>query len=178
MADEVFTLEWRQVDREAGEVRLHPGTTKTGHGRVVYFSPELKALFDAQWQEHERLKKEGRIVPHVFHRNGRAIKSIRIAWQNACRDAGCPGRIPHDFRRTAARNLVRLGLSETVAMGITGHKTRSVFERYNVRSDRDLRAAALVMDGALPGASKASCYTLATLAGQQGRRTKRSARVS
>jgi Phage integrase, N-terminal SAM-like domain len=61
--------------------------------------------------------------------------------------AGCPGRIPHDFRRTAVRNLVRAGVTERVAMQLTGHKTRSVFERYNIVSPGELRDAAQRLDG-------------------------------
>ena len=68
------------------------------------------------------------------------------AWRKARTDAGCPGRIPHDFRRTAVRNLVRAAVPERVAMLLTGHKTRAVFERYNIVSPGDLRDAARRLD--------------------------------
>ena len=57
-----------------------------------------------------------------------------------------PGRIPHDFRRTAVPELVRAGVPDAVAMRLTGHLTRSVFERYNVVSDADLTTAAARLD--------------------------------
>jgi integrase len=93
------------------------------------------------------LKADGVICPWVFNRSNRNVKGKRIttfikAFRAACTKAGCPGRIPHDLRRTAVRNLVRAGGPERVAMQMTGHKTRSVFERYNIVSECDLVEAA------------------------------------
>jgi integrase len=158
---EVTALEWRQVDFKAGEVRLEPGTTKNDDGRVFPMTVALRELLEEQDQARDRLKKAGTIGPWVFFqlRGKRGSRTARRAsqtprpigafpktWDAACRAAGCPGRIPHDFRRTAVRNLVRAGIPERVAMMMTGHKTRSVFERYNIVSSGDLRDAAKKLD--------------------------------
>lgn len=79
------------------------------------------------------------------------IKDFRGAWKTACDAAGCPGRIPHDFRRTAIRNMTRWGVQEQVAMMLSGHKTRSVFQRYNIVNEEDLRQAAAKLSGAANG---------------------------
>jgi integrase len=140
---EVITLEWRQVDLTEGSVRLDPGTTKNGEGRVAYCSPDLLAVLRAQKTATRELEREkGIIIPRVFHRNGKRILRFLASWQTACRKAGVPGKFFHDLRRTAVRNMVRAGIPERVAMQISGHRTRSVFERYNITSDGDLRDAA------------------------------------
>jgi len=74
-------------------------------------------------------------------RQGQYIKTFWKRRKTAAAAAGCPGRIPHDFRRTAVRTLNRAGVPETVAMKITGHKTRSVFDRYDITSEEDLAEA-------------------------------------
>jgi integrase len=153
---EVVSLEWRQVDLDGGEVRLDPGTTKNREGRVFPLTSELRTLLEAQGAVRDALRRDGRMVPLVFHRDGKRIESFLRAWHTACRKAGCPGRIPHDLRRTAVRNLVRAGIPERVAMKLTGHKTRSVFERYNIVSDGDFKEAARKLDATTPSEAQSS----------------------
>jgi len=98
-------------------------------------------------------------VPWVFFRmvaNGRGgplrpkpITSFIKAFKTACRKAGCPGRIPHDLRRTAVRNLERAGIPRSVAMKLTGHKTESVYRRYAIADERDFQVAVERLDAAL-----------------------------
>ena len=70
------------------------------------------------------------------------MKSFWKAWKTACKAAGAPGRIPHDFRRTAVRNLERAGVPRSVAMKMVGHKTEAIYRRYAIVSDSDLALAA------------------------------------
>jgi integrase len=140
---EVLPLQWRQVDFQAGTVRLEPGTTKNKDGRTFYLTPELRACLEAQRAATEALQRQtGRIIPWVFHREGTPMKSFWKAWKTACKAAGAPGRIPHDFRRTAVRNLERAGVPRSVAMKMVGHKTEAIYRRYAIVSDADLQDAA------------------------------------
>jgi len=139
---EILTRQWRHVDFAAGWLRLEPGETKNGEGRQFPLTPELQAVLDRQ---HERTRAQervaGRIIPWVFHRGGEPIKSFRRAWLTACKLAGVPGRIPHDFRRTAARNLERAGVARSAAMKMVGHRTESIYRRYAIAEEGMLREA-------------------------------------
>lgn len=157
MQSEVLSLEKRQVDLTAGTLRLDPGATKNEEGRLVYLTPELKAQFTAQVERVNALERQSdRIIPFLFPHlsgryKGRRIKDFTRAWKTACRKAGCPGMLRHDFRRTAVRNMVNLGVPERVAMTVTGHRTRSVFDRYHIVSPGDLQAVARRLAGTTTG---------------------------
>ena len=117
---------------------------KNGEGRTCVTTPELRACLESQRADTDALqKKTDRLIPYVFHHNGEPIRDFRTAWKTVCTSAGLPGRIPHDFRRTAVRNLERAGVSRSVAMKMTGHKTEAVYRRYAIVSEQDLREAAV-----------------------------------
>jgi integrase len=93
LKSEVLKLEWRQVDFDAGEVRLDAGQTKNGEGRVFPMTRELRALLKKREAIADDMKQKGRIMRYVFHRaNGKPIRSFRKQWAKACIAAGCPGR--------------------------------------------------------------------------------------
>lgn len=138
---EVLGLEWRNVDLAAGIVRLEPGMTKSGRGRVfpVGAHPDLaRLLTDQQEAARERQRATGRVLRWVFHREGEPILDMDDAWRSAVRRAGLPGRLFHDLRRSAALNLRRLGLSESDIMEMCGWETRAMFQRYAIRDERGL----------------------------------------
>ena len=147
--DEVLSLQWKQVDRRTQQLRLF--RSKSGSRVISYrMMPALAAVIETAWQEHEALKAEGKIIPHVFHDHGEPLcqlngregmrwtSPVRRAWNAARKATGLLEKMPHDFRRTAARNLILAGVSESRAMKITGHKTASVFKRYDIVNTQDV----------------------------------------
>jgi integrase len=155
---EAARLRWANVSFAAGEVRLDPGTTKTGEGRVFPFTADLRTLLELRRAvTREREREIGRSVPYVFTRpKGQPINSFNKAWATACRGAGVPGRVLHDFRRTAVRNLVRAGVSERVAMQMVGWKSRQMLDRYHIIGTAELIDAARKLDVARSQHSPAS----------------------
>ena len=147
---EVLPLRWLQVDLPGGFVRLEPGTTKNSEGRAFPLIPELRTLLERRQTITRRCERaQGRIIAHVFHRYGKPIKSLRRAWRTACKHAGRPGLLLHDLRRSAVRNLERAGISRSVAMKLTGHKTEAVYRRYAIVAESDLREAGTKLAAAL-----------------------------
>lgn len=154
MQSEVLTLALSQIDLSAGTMRINPGGSKTGEGRIVYLSSEVKKLLEEQIERVRTLSRTmGRVIPYLFPHlpkgrfQGERIRDFRKSWATACKAVGLSGMLRYDLRRTAARNLIRSGVPEVVSMRITGHRTRSVFDRYNIVSPADLQDAARKMAG-------------------------------
>jgi integrase len=132
---EVVKLEITDVDEWARVVRLNSKNSKNKEPRILPLTGRLWEIVEA------RLKDRRPGCPWLFHRNGKPIKDFRDAWETACKASNLEGLLVHDLRRSAARNLSRAGVPESVAMGITGHKTRSMYRRYRIVDERDLREA-------------------------------------
>lgn len=155
---EILGLTWDRVDLAAGTVRLDPGTTKNREGRTVSLTADLRAVVLEEWKQACLIVKAKQpeasprdiaaAVPWVFHRKGKRIGDYRKAWATACMKAGLSGRRLHDFRRTAVRNMTRAGVPDLVAMRVSGHKTRSIFDRYNIVSEQDLQDVARKLEAA------------------------------
>jgi integrase len=137
----ILDLEWRQVDLIEKVFGLASQQTKNRKATTFPLDtyPELLMCLQTLRAETDAAEKRlGQIIPYVFHRDGEPVRSIRTAWELARKKAGVPGRIIHDFRRTAVRRLKREGWSETEIMNMVGLKTRSMFDRYNVTTAEDI----------------------------------------
>lgn len=149
---ELLSRDWRHVDFEAGWIRLEPGETKNGEGRMFPLTDRLRGVLEAQQVVRLEVgRRTGRMVEAVFFRHdgayvGERIRNFHKAWSAGLEAAELESRIFHDFRRTAVRNLVRAGVPEKVAMELTGHKTRSVFDRYNIVDEGMLKGAGEQLD--------------------------------
>ncbi|HQR65849.1 MAG TPA: site-specific integrase [Thermoanaerobaculia bacterium] len=132
---EIRSLTWQSYSKEDGTIRLHERDSKTGFGRAIPVVGLIKEVID------RRVKRRRLDSQYIFHRRGKRMGEFRKTWATACKAAGLEDRRIYDIRRTSVRNMVRAGVDATVAMRISGHRTRQVFDRYNIVSDADLRAA-------------------------------------
>jgi integrase len=102
--------------------------------------PGLREVLELQLEQTRVLEQESdQIIPWLFQKNGKRILSFRKAWSTACNKARLAGRIPHDFRRTAVRNLERAGVPRSAAMTMVRHRTESIYRRYAIADEAMLR---------------------------------------
>jgi integrase len=136
---EIRGLRWEYVDRRAREVRIPD--SKNSEGRVLPLDENLWALIERRWTRREFKKPDGgsSLSEFVFHFRGRPMPetTIRRWWMDASTKAGLPKKLFHDFRHSAVRDMIRGGVPQTVAMSISGHKTESMFRRYNITTTAD-----------------------------------------
>ena len=164
---EIASLRWEDLDGDI--IRLRAENAKNGKARSVPIDGELEKVIDRR-RVARQVKSSGNVLlaALIFHHDGEAISDFRKAWATACVVAGLgkftcrlcgqpvighkcqecntdslkySGRLFHDFRRSAVRDMVRAGVPETIAMSISGHKTRSMFQRYDICNERDQREA-------------------------------------
>ncbi len=140
---ELLNLKWKGVDLDKCRLRLEGIETKSGKGRTIVLKGDALEMMTAQRKTAEALGCASD-TDHVFRNSANTgpLKDYRGAWEAACKEVGLDGLLFHDLRRSAVRNMVRGDISEHTAMKISGHRTRVVFDRYDVVDEKDLEAAA------------------------------------
>jgi len=134
-SSEPKAMQWHWLDTDTWTVRLPAEFSKNKKARSL---PLIGTLLDII---KRRIKLREPACPYVFHRAGMPIKSFRKAFQAAAKAIGQPKLVPHDMRRSAIRNFRKAGLSESEGMKLSGHRTNSVFKRYDIVDDEDARQA-------------------------------------
>jgi integrase len=131
---EILKLRWDQVDWDANLIRLEKRQTKGKKARNAPLYGELRGWFEMTYSARDPN------CPFIVSWKGHGITEVKTAWKKARKRAGTPGLLIHDLRRTAVRNMIRAGISEKRAMEISGHKTNSMFKRYDITDERDIQA--------------------------------------
>jgi integrase len=132
---ELRKLEWSWIDWEACEIKIPRPRTKNKqprtvpiYGDMLPFLIQQKAVRDEKWPA----------CPYVFFWHGKPIGHRTKGWVRSVKAAGFPALRPHDLRRSAVRNMERAGIPRKLAMEISGHRTESVYRRYDITSKNDM----------------------------------------
>lgn len=137
---EIASLTWQDLDGDV--LRLEAKHSKNRKPRPIPLVGELAEIIERR-KAARQTKANGTVElsPLVFHRGGEPIREFRKSWKTARQHAGIEGLLFHDLRRSAVRNMVRAGVQTKVAMKVSGHATLSMFERYNIVVEDDVREA-------------------------------------
>lgn len=158
---EIASLRWEDFDGDC--VRLRAEDAKNGTARLVPLEGELVELIGRR--KTAKQFKAGEVPMSsalIFHRRGKPICEFRKSWSTACRLAGVR-RLFHDLRRSACRNMVAAGVAQVTAMQLSGHKTDSMFRRYAIVAENDMRAALRMTQNHLATVRKDLMATPATV---------------
>ena len=178
-SNELKQLRCSQVDLINRVIRLNPGSTKNDDARTAAMTDAVYTLLLAccdgkRGDDRVFTRPNGKPVLDFRQTWRNCCVAAHVGWwtckqcgrsnalnkKGECehcgqtwkrRDWRYQGALVHDFRRTAVRQMVRRGVPERVAMTISGHRTRSIFDRYNIVSEADLRDAARRMEPASTG---------------------------
>jgi integrase len=163
---EISSLQWSAVNRQARTIFL--GRSKNGEPRILPFVGELESMIERRWQARSIKNEDGSraLTTYVFHcDDGRPIGDTRKSWRTACSKAGLPALLVHDLRRSAVRNFDKNGVTQIVGMMISGHKTASIYKRYRIVPENDIRDALQKVEQAINEQKKARPVTTMTGSG-------------
>jgi integrase len=153
---EILTLRWAQLDWKENLIRLEKKQTKGKQARVAPLCGEMRAWLEMAYAG----RQPG--CPFIVSWKGAGISEVKTAWNKARARGQVPGLLIHDLRRTAVRNMIRAGIPEKQAMRISGHKSRSIFDRYDITDERDLQLAGQKLARYLEEKSKVIAEAVAT----------------
>lgn len=152
----LLQFRWTWVDFFSKVIRVPGQFTKNKKVLEIPIYGEVATWLAA---ERKRRSKKKVVSPWMFiHKDGSRIKSYRTAWDGARRRLGADDALFHDLRRTAVSNMIQADIPEKLAMAISGHKTRSVFDRYHIVNSKHTRATGEKMDTYLKELAKQSSY--------------------
>jgi integrase len=126
-----------QVDWAGKIIRADAAAGAKKQGRVLPIYGDMVPWLEMQMAAWPNTPK----CRWILHQDGARIGEFRKSWATACRAANVPDLLFHDLRRSAVRNMERAGVPRSQAMAITGHKTDSIYSRYAIVSEQDVKAA-------------------------------------
>lgn len=147
---EITKIERTGVDFKAARILMRRATTKNKHPRYIPIYGDMAAELEMT------IAAADPRCPYLLQDEGRRVKGFKKAWATACALAGVPDQLFHDLRRTALTNMIEAGWSEKEAMEISGHRTRAVFDRYHIVSERRLKELAVKLGDHLAAKDKAA----------------------